>query len=130
MYVLDTNTLIYYFKGQGQIAQNLAEIPAQEILIPTIVLFELQVGIAKSTSPIKRTQQLQQILNEVNLVSFDKDAAFAAAKIRADLEQKGTPIGSIDVLIAGIAVALQATLVTHNINEFSRVSELSLVDWF
>jgi len=130
MYVLDTNTLIYYFKGQGQVAQNLAKIPAQEIIIPTIVLFELQVGIAKSTSPAKRTQQLQQILNRVNLVSFDKDAAVAAAKIRADLEQKGTPIGSIDVLIAGIAVAFQATLVTHNINEFSRVSGLSLVDWF
>ncbi|MFM7406655.1 MAG: type II toxin-antitoxin system VapC family toxin [Cuspidothrix sp.] len=130
MYVLDTNTLIYYFKGQGQIAQNLAKIPAQEIIIPTIVLFELQVGIAKSTSPAKRTQQLQQILNRVDLVSFDKDAAVAAAKIRADLEQKGTPIGSIDVLIAGIAVALQATLVTHNVNEFSRVSGLSIVDWF
>ncbi|WP_254445312.1 MULTISPECIES: hypothetical protein [unclassified Anabaena] len=48
MYVLDTNTLIYYFKGQGQVAQNLAKIPAQEIIIPTIVLFELQVEIAKS----------------------------------------------------------------------------------
>ena len=130
MYVLDTNTLIYYFKGQGQTAQNLAKIPSQEIIVPTIVLFELQVGIAKSNSPAKRTQQLQQLLNRVNLVSFDRDAAFAAAKIRADLEQKGTPIGSIDVLIAGIAIALQATLVTHNVNEFSRVSGLSIVDWF
>ncbi|HLP91670.1 MAG TPA: type II toxin-antitoxin system VapC family toxin [Nostocaceae cyanobacterium] len=130
MYVLDTNTLIYYFKGQGQVAANLAKIPNQEIIISTIVLFELQVGIAKSNSPAKRTQQLQQLLNRVNLVSFDRDAAFAAAKIRADLEQKGTPIGQMDVLIAGIAVALQATLVTHNVNEFSRVSGLSIVDWF
>jgi tRNA(fMet)-specific endonuclease VapC len=130
MYVLDTNTLIYYFKGQGQIAANLAQIPNQEIIIPTIVLFELQVGIAKSNSPAKRTQQLQQLLNQVNLVSFDRDAAFAAAKIRADLEQKGTPIGQMDVLIAGIAVALQATLVTHNVNEFSRVSGLTIIDWY
>jgi predicted nucleic acid-binding protein len=49
MYVLDTNTLIYYFKGQGKVAQNLAKVSAHEISIPTIVLFELQVGIAKST---------------------------------------------------------------------------------
>lgn len=56
MYFLDTNTLIYYFKGQGQIAQNLANIPPQQISISTIVVFELQVGIAKSTSPAKRTQ--------------------------------------------------------------------------
>lgn len=116
MYVLDTNTLIYYFKGQGQVAQNIASISPQEIIVSTIVLFELQVGIAKSTSPAKRTQQLQQLLSRVNLVPFDRDAAFAAAIIRAQLEKQGTPIGSIDVLIAGTAVALQATLVTHNVN--------------
>jgi tRNA(fMet)-specific endonuclease VapC len=130
MYVLDTNTLIYYFKGQGQVAQNLANIDFQEISIPTIVLFELQVGIAKSTSPAKRTQQLQQLLNRVNLVPFDRNGALAAAIIRAQLEQQGTPIGSLDILIAGTAVALQATLVTHNISEFSRVSGLAIADWY
>jgi tRNA(fMet)-specific endonuclease VapC len=68
MYALDTNTLIYYFKGQGKVTQNLANVPAQEIIVPMIVLFELQVGIAKSASPAKRTQQLQQLLSRVNLV--------------------------------------------------------------
>lgn len=130
MYVLDTNTLIYYFKGQGQVAQNLANVSAQEISVPTIVLFELKVGIAKSASPVKRTQQLQQLLSRVNVVPFDRDAAFAAATIRAQLEQQGTPIGQIDVLIAGATVALQAILVTHNVNEFSRVSGLAIADWY
>ncbi|ALB42426.1 MULTISPECIES: type II toxin-antitoxin system VapC family toxin [unclassified Anabaena] len=130
MYVLDTNTLIYYFKGQGQVAENFANVSAQEISIPTIVFFELQVGIAKSTSPAKRTQQLQELMSRVNLVLFDREAALAAAKIRAELEQQGTPIGQMDVLIAGTAIALQATLVTHNIKEFSRVSGLTIVDWY
>jgi tRNA(fMet)-specific endonuclease VapC len=130
MYLLDTNTLIYYFKGQGQVAQNLKSVSSQEIGISTIVLFELQVGIAKSSSPAKRTQQLQQLLSQVNLVVFDNNAAFAAARIRAQLEQQGMPIGSIDVLIAGTAIALSATLVTHNVKEFSRVSGLAIADWY
>jgi tRNA(fMet)-specific endonuclease VapC len=130
MYVLDTNTLIYYFKGQGQVAQNLASISAQDIRISTIVLFELQVGIAKSTSPEKRTQQLRQLLSRVNLVSFDQNAALAAGMIRAQLEQQGMPIGSLDVLIAGTAVALQATLVTRNVKEFARVPGLAIADWY
>jgi tRNA(fMet)-specific endonuclease VapC len=92
MYVLDTNTLIYYFKGQGQVAQNMAAVSPQDIAISTIVLFELQVGIVKSTAPAKRTQQLQQLLSRVNLVLFDRDAALAAATIRAQLEQQGMPI--------------------------------------
>jgi tRNA(fMet)-specific endonuclease VapC len=130
MYVLDTNTLIYYFKNQGQVAQNMAAQPPQDIAISTIVLFELQVGIAKSTAPAKRIQQLQQLLSEVNLVPFDRHAALAAATIRAQLEQQGRPIGPIDVLIAGVAVSLQATIVTHNVREFSRVSGLPIVDWY
>jgi tRNA(fMet)-specific endonuclease VapC len=130
MYILDTNTLIYYFKGQGQVAQNIANVSPQEIGISAIVLFELQVGIAKSTSPAKRTQQLQQLLSRVNLVPFDRDSAVAAATIRAQLEQQGTPIGPIDVLIAGTVASLQATLVTHNVKEFSRVSGLAIADWY
>ena len=130
MYVLDTNTLIYYFKNQGQVAQRLAAILPQKIIVSTIVLFELQAGIAKSISPAKRIQQLQQFLSRVNLVSFDRAAALATATIRAQLEQNGTPIGPIDVLIAGVAVARQATIVTRNVGEFSRVSGLSIVDWY
>jgi tRNA(fMet)-specific endonuclease VapC len=95
MYILDTNTLIYYFKGQGQVAQNIANVSPQEIGISAIVLFELQVGIAKSTSPAKRTQQLQQLLSRVNLVPFDRDSAVVAATIRAQLERQGTPIGPL-----------------------------------
>ncbi|MCC3424605.1 MAG: type II toxin-antitoxin system VapC family toxin [Microcoleus sp. PH2017_01_SCD_O_A] len=130
MYVLDTNTLIYYFKGQGQVAQNIANVSPQEIVISAIVIFELQVGIAKSNSPAKRTQQLQQLLSRVSVIAFDRDAAVAAAIIRAQLEQQGTPIGPIDVLIAGTAVALQGTLVTHNVKEFSRISGLAIADWY
>jgi tRNA(fMet)-specific endonuclease VapC len=130
MYVLDTNTLIYYFKGQGQVAKNLTAVPPQDIAISTIVLFELQVGIAKSPAPAKRIQQLQQLLSRVNLVPFDRDAALAAATIRAQLERLGTPIGPIDVLIAGVAMSRQEAIVTHNVGEFSRVAGLSIVDWY
>jgi tRNA(fMet)-specific endonuclease VapC len=130
MYVLDTNTLIYYFKGQGQVTQNLINTPAESIIISTIVVFELQVGIAKSNSPTKRIQQLQQLLSKVQQVDFDREMAISAATIRAQLEQQGTPIGPMDILIAGTAMSLQATLVTHNVREFARIPDLKIADWF
>lgn len=122
--------MIYYFKEQGNVAQNLEAVPPEEIVISTILLFELQVGLAKSTSPTKRSQQLQQLLSRVRLVPFDREAALAAGTIRAQLEQQGTPIGPMDVLIAGTAVALQGTIVTRNGREFSRVVGLPIVDWY
>jgi len=43
---------------------------------------------------------------------------------------KGLPIGALDVLIAGTAVANQAILVSHNLAEFNRVEGLIIEDWY
>jgi len=129
-YVLDTNTVIYYFKGIGQVPHRwLAELPAH-LAIPTIVVYELQVGIAKSLSPTKRVQQLDILLQTIKVIPFGLQEAAAAAMIRATLEQAGTPIGPTDTLIAGTALAHNATLVTHNVREFSRIRQLKIVDWY
>ena len=130
MFVLDTNILIYYFKGMGQVAEQLLNVSPSEIRIPTVVLFELYVGIAKSSSPEKRSQQLSNLLTQVAVLPLDSKAAKCAAQLRACLEEQGQPISPIDILIAGTALAQSATLVTHNVREFSRVPELVVVDWF
>ena len=130
MYVLDTNTLIYFFKGLGNVAQNLWQRSPQEIKIPAIVLFELEVGIAKSTSPKKRAGQLKELTSRVQVLPFGDQEARSAAMIRVQLEKKGTPIGPFDILIAGTAQANHATLVTHNTAEFARIKNIRLEDWY
>ena len=130
MYVLDTNTLIYFFKGQGRVAERIfLEAPA-DIAIPAIVIFELQTGIAKSASPRKRTQQLKSLIEAIKVLPFSIEEAKAAAMIRARLEKKGEPIGPYDVLIAGTALAHQGTLVSHNLTDFNRVTGLKTEDWY
>ena len=54
MYALDTNTVIYFFKGMGNVAEHLFSLPSSEIVLPSVVLYELEVGIAKSNSLAKR----------------------------------------------------------------------------
>lgn len=130
MYALDTNTLIYFFKGMGNIAARLFSESPRNIAIPAIVLFELETGIAKTTDPGKRAAQLDGLLTTVSILPFGLKAAKSAAEIRTDLERKGLPIGPFDTLIAGTVLAEGATLVTHNIREFSRVGGLSMEDWF
>ena len=130
MFMLDTNTLIYFFKGMGEVEENLFAYSPKDIFIPSIVIYELQVGIAKSNNPQKREKQLATLLEQVNVIEFGEREAKASALIRADLEKKGTPIGPMDVLIAGSAKAHNLTLVTHNTKEFMRVEGLALKDWF
>lgn len=130
MYALDTNTLIYFFKGMGHVAEKLLATAPRDIAIPAVVLFELEVGIAKSRAPRKRREQLDSLVNLIHVLPFGKDEASAAARIRAQLEKRGLPIGPLDNLIAGTALANRATLVTRNIKEFARIKGLEIQNWY
>jgi tRNA(fMet)-specific endonuclease VapC len=129
-YVLDTNTLIYFFKGLGDVSKHMLAQSHSELAIPTVVLFELDVGIAKSTSPRKRKSQLQEITALVNVLPFGIAESKSAAQIRAKLEKQGLPIGPYDVLIAATALANNMILVTHNQKEFGRIEGLKIEDWY
>ncbi|MEJ2416806.1 MAG: type II toxin-antitoxin system VapC family toxin [Exilibacterium sp.] len=130
MYILDTNTLIYFFKGMGKVSEKLLSLSPKEVGIPTAVLYELEVGIAISTSPEKRSTQLQELIGITQLLPFGFNEATAAANVRANLEASGNPIGPYDVLIAGTALAQQGILVTNNTNEFQRVPNLRIENWY
>ncbi len=130
MYLLDTNTLIYFFKGMGRVSENLFKAAPSEVGLSAIVLHELETGIAKSQQLARRRAQLDRFINTAVFMSFGRAEAEASARIRSQLEQAGTPIGPLDTLIAATALANGATLITHNQREFSRVSGLMLEDWF
>ncbi|MFZ9889882.1 MAG: type II toxin-antitoxin system VapC family toxin [Myxococcota bacterium] len=129
-YALDTNTLIYFFRGEGQVSEQLVRHAPSQIGIPAVVLFELETGIAKSVDVRKRRQQLDVFLATVTCLSFGAAEARAAAQIRANLEKQGVPIGPMDTLIAGTALATGRVLVTRNTREFSRVEGLAVENWY
>jgi tRNA(fMet)-specific endonuclease VapC len=128
--VLDTNTLIYFFRGDGRVAERLLATSPAAIGVPALVVYELETGIAKSSDPAKRRGQLDQLLEVVAVLPFGLEEAKAAARLRAQLELAGTPIGPMDTLIAGTAVAHRGVLVTRNVREFGRVPGLAVEDWY
>jgi tRNA(fMet)-specific endonuclease VapC len=65
----------------------------------------------------------------LEIANFDRDVARVYGRVRVLLEKKGTPIGALDVMIGAHALALGATLATHNTREFSRIKGLTIVDW-
>ena len=130
MYLLDTNTLIYFFKGQGKVSERLLALPPGEIAVPSITVFEIETGIAKSRQPERLRQDLDDLLTMVSVLPFGMPEARSAGKIRAGLESAGTPIGPYDILIAATALANAQVLVTRNISEFSRIDGLEVENWF
>ncbi len=130
MFVLDTNTVIYFFKGLGNVAERLLSTPPREIALPSVVVYELEVGAAKMPAPDRRRRQLDELVAMTRVLPFGLEEAKVGAQIRVKLERAGNKIGPLDTLIAAVALRYNSTLVTHNIGEFSRVEGLKVADWF
>ena len=129
-YMLDTNICIYAIKHKPEIVfQRLQEIDPENVCISTVTYAELVHGVEKSAAVDKNRLALSMLLANIDILDFDVDAAVCYGKIRADLEKRGTPIGPLDMMIAGHAQSLGYTLVTNNEKEFSRVSNLKIENW-
>lgn len=129
-YFLDTNICIYIInKRPPAIIEKLMQFSPQEIGISAIVVSELQYGVAKSSQPARNHQLLDAFLRPFQVVPYDEASAEAYGSIRADLEERGQPIGREDLLIAAHALAADLTLVTNNEAEFKRVPNLRVENW-
>jgi len=129
-YLLDTNVCIRMINGRSALArQKLLSQPVEEIIVCSIVRAELFYGASKSKIPEATERKQTLFLMPFASLPFDDTAAKTYGKIRAELEQVGTPIGPLDLQIAAIALTHQLTLVTHNTREFSRIPQLQLEDW-
>ena len=128
--MLDTNICIYIIKRKPEnVINRLQKTPVAHIGISTITLSELEYGVMKSAKPERNKVALAEFLAPISIMAYDDDAAQHYGRIRAYLEKHGTPIGSLDTLIAAHARSLQCTLVTNNEAEFSRIPELKIANW-
>ena len=129
-YMLDTNICIYAIKHKPEkVFQQLQKHDPSEICISAITYAELVHGVEKSAAVERNRLALYLLLANIDILDFDVDAANDYGKIRAELEMKGTPIGPLDMMIAGHARSLGFTIVTNNVKEFSRVSHLKIENW-
>ena len=129
-YMLDTNICIYAIKHKPEIVikRFLAHNP-DEMCISAITYGELMHGVEKSQSTEKNRIALALFLSPITILEFGAEAAEEYGRIGADLEKKGTPIGSMDLLIAAHAKAERLIIVTNNTREFKRVEGLPVEDW-
>jgi len=129
-YLLDTNICIYLIKKKPlSVVARFNENSVGDIGVSSITVAELSYGVQKSQRQTQNQEAILQFLSPLVIAEFDTNAAFSYGQIRAELERQGTPIGSLDTLIAGHAASMNVTLVTNNIREFSRVHGLIVENW-
>lgn len=133
MYMLDTNIVIYIMKqNPAHVVAMFDNISRQghQIVISFVSYAELLKGVENSSQKEKSLKKLNKFIHLVPVI-YPKNGKICEyyAKWHNKLKQQGTPIGGNDLWIASHALALNATLVTHNTKEFCRIDELRLEDW-
>ena len=130
-YLLDTNIVSELVKNpQGKLAGKMLASGWEKYSCTSIIVAcELRYGAAKKQSP-KLTFNVEQVLASLPVLPFQDAADATYAIIRTDLEQRGLPIGCHDLLIAAHACSLNLILVTANEQEFSRIPDLKVENWF
>ena len=133
MILLDTNAVISIINHPTsgvRAAFNQKHALGEHLAVSSIVIFELEYGVARSKRRSFNEAVLRGFLSgPVTTLAFDDADAAAAGHLRGTLAAKGTPIGPYAVLIAGQALRHGATLVTANAREFARVPGLKWEDW-
>jgi tRNA(fMet)-specific endonuclease VapC len=129
-YFLDTNICIYLINQRPPaVIAKFTQFEPYEIGISTIVISELNYGVAKSRQVERNQARLDAFLMPFQIVAYDRAAAQAYGAIRATLERAGQLIGREDLFIAAQALANNFTLVTNNEQEFLRVPNLKVENW-
>lgn len=127
-FMLDTDTVSFVLRGEGDAGAQLIAHAPSEICLSSISLSELRFGADK-----RRSKRLHNLIDTftatIEVVPFDAAAAAIFGRVCAALESKGTPIGTLDTLIAAHAVSLNLVLVTNNTKHFKRVRGLKTLNW-
>lgn len=130
-YMIDTNIIVYAKSGRHENIRERLAVAAEsgETCISSITFAELQFGAFNSERPEQNRLALTLVLASLPILPFDDTAAVEYGKIRAGFRRAGITIGANDLLIAAHARSRGLTLVTHNVDEFSRVPGLMVEDW-
>ena len=128
-WLLDTDTVSFALRGQGDVAARLREHRPSELAISSITAAELRYGASRRNS--RRLHRLiDRFVAGIAVAPFDEHAAARYGRLAASLVSGGRQIGAFDTMIAAHALALGATLVSHNTRHFDRVRGLKREDWY
>jgi tRNA(fMet)-specific endonuclease VapC len=137
MHLLDSDTLTHLYSGNPRVRERLKQLAEPDIGTTIITKIELLRGRfdfvlkASTGSELLRAQQLltrtEELLEQIVIVPLDERAIVQFDRLVAVRGLK--KIGRADLLIASIALAHRAVVVTRNMRHFRQVPGLSITNW-
>lgn len=127
-YLLDSNICIHFFRGEFDIIKKLNTVGFKNCAISEITLAELVYGAENSENPVKNFEIIEKFINQLTILPiFDSIRTYGKEKSR--LRKSGKMISDFDLLIGCTAVEKDLVMVTENVREFERISNIKIENW-
>ena len=127
-YLLDTNICSAHIRRPAGLAHRFIQ-HSGRLWVPTIVLAELYAGAYMLPDPTKVLGGINDLLQDLAILSFDETCAHQFGLLRGDMKRRGVSTGPIDLQIASVALVHNLVLVTNNTADFHHIPGLQLEDW-
>jgi len=127
-FLLDTNICVHFFRGRFQLANKLSTIGFENCAISEITLAELVFGAESSSNPEKNIKLIEEFEMDVKVLPI-LDAIPLYAKEKVRLRKSGLMISDFDLLIGCTSVEKELMMVTENVREFKRISNIRIENW-
>ncbi|MDP5121130.1 MAG: type II toxin-antitoxin system VapC family toxin [Spirosomaceae bacterium] len=127
-YLLDTNVCVHYFRGKFNLDVKFDEVGISNCAISEITLAELVFGAENSSNPEKNHTVINDFINQVSIIPmFDTIYHYGVEKAR--LRKLGTMISDFDLIIGCTSITRDLIMVTENLSEFQRISNIKIENW-
>jgi tRNA(fMet)-specific endonuclease VapC len=128
--IIDTDILSYYFKGNQTVVNNFEKyLQDFDIIEISIITYYEIVGGLMAKNALKQLNVFQDFIDQNLVIPMTENSAKISAELYSTLRQQGNTVDDIDLLIAGIAIDNDLTLVTNNENHFNRIPGLDIENW-
>jgi tRNA(fMet)-specific endonuclease VapC len=127
-YLLDTNICIHFFRGKFNLIEKIEHVGLRNCAISEITLAELVFGAENSDNPQKNKELIEKFISQITILPI-YDSIYQYGKEKARLRKTGVMISDFDLLIGSTAIESDLILVTENVREFERISDIKIENW-
>lgn len=128
--LVDTDILSFYFKGDQKVVNKFNDYLREfDVINISIITYYEILGGLKFKNAERQTKEFEEFVANNTIIHISEESAKISGDIYADLRQKGITIGTSDILIAGIALENELSLITNNERHYQSIKGLKIENW-
>ena len=129
MFLLDTDTLIYFLKGNARVVDNFKAHRTFPKAFSVITYGELIYGCRKSQRAVENLARVRQLAESYPIIDVTRSVMECFGEMKALLTKSGKPLDDFDLLIGCTALTMNYAVVTNNEKHYQKIPGLKVVNW-